>query len=139
LKKSQLPKIIAETFDKQELRMLLFELGLNYDNFAGEGMADKAREVVAHFMRRNEIERLLSAVIKRRPNCFEFIGSDVQKRLLPAIPPNYVGNGGEEFYRYLRNTLYSVDSRTRRLNIYVTISVVLSITNFILILILRGG
>lgn len=61
---------LAQSFDVQELKTLCFDLGIDYDALPGNGKDSKAREIVAWFARRNQTDRLVQAVYKRRPNAF---------------------------------------------------------------------
>lgn len=64
----QLRQILATRFDDEELRTLSFDLGLDYDSLRGEGKANKAREVVDYFNRRNRIPDLVKAIEEQRPD-----------------------------------------------------------------------
>ena len=64
----RLREALALAFSDEELRTLCFDLGLEYDDLPGETRAGKARELVAHFARREELGGLLEVVAKRRPN-----------------------------------------------------------------------
>jgi tetratricopeptide (TPR) repeat protein len=55
----QLRQILTERFDKGELRMLCFDLSVDYDSLPGEDKASKARELVAYLQRRDRIRDLL--------------------------------------------------------------------------------
>lgn len=57
-----LHRIIVDHYDREELKTLCFELGVNYDALPGEGTAAKARELILYIGRRHELERLLGAL-----------------------------------------------------------------------------
>jgi hypothetical protein len=59
---------IAERYGKDELRTLCFDLEIGYDDLPGEGNADKARELVAFFDRRDRISGLVSYLEQDRSN-----------------------------------------------------------------------
>ncbi len=65
---TQLRQILATRFDDGELHTLSFDLGVDYDSLPGAGKADKAREIVDYFNRRNRIPDLVEAVKKQRPD-----------------------------------------------------------------------
>ncbi len=65
---ANLRKILTERFDEGELRTLCFDLGLTYDTLSGTGQADKAREVVAYFERRESVRELVEGIRERRPD-----------------------------------------------------------------------
>jgi hypothetical protein len=65
---SNLRKILTVRFNESELRNLYFELGVDYDSLPGVGNIDKARELVAYYMRRDQISKLIAAGKKQRPD-----------------------------------------------------------------------
>lgn len=58
-------------FDREELRTLCFELGVDFDSLPGEGRSAKARELVAYMNRRGELARLRSAIQAKRPGALD--------------------------------------------------------------------
>lgn len=64
--RAELRKRLYKSFDKEELRTLCFDLGLNYENLPDvrDGMA---RELVAHCERHGLITRLIGECRQRRP------------------------------------------------------------------------
>ncbi len=64
---ARLYKMLSRYFDEQELRSLMFELGVEYDNLPGVGVIGKARELVAYMNRRNRLNDLIMAAYKERP------------------------------------------------------------------------
>lgn len=58
---------LLRQFDASELQTLCADLELDYDTLAGASKADKARELVAWFMRRGELARLECAIRAARP------------------------------------------------------------------------
>lgn len=69
-KRRLLRKALCHRFSLEELRDLCFDLHVEYDSLPGEGMAAKARELVAFFERRRELGRLVSAVRRERRDIF---------------------------------------------------------------------
>jgi hypothetical protein len=67
----ELRQIITEHFSEEELRTLCFDLDIDYDNFPGQGKGNKARDLVAHFVRRERIYELIVACYERRPEVFQ--------------------------------------------------------------------
>ncbi len=53
-----LRQILTEHFDEGELRLLCFDLRIDYQSLPGEGKADKARELVAYCDRHERIAEL---------------------------------------------------------------------------------
>ena len=60
--------ILQAHFDVEEFRTLCFELGVNYDNLRGEGLAPKMRELIAYCQRRNQVEKLITMIKQERPS-----------------------------------------------------------------------
>lgn len=70
-RKERLPKLVPlldESFDEEELKMVCFDLGVEYDNLRGQGKVNKARELVKYLERQNRTHELLSLVKDKRPN-----------------------------------------------------------------------
>lgn len=65
---TRLRQILARRFNESELRTLCFDLDADYDSLSGAGKADKAREIVDYFDRRNRIPDLVEAVKEQRPD-----------------------------------------------------------------------
>jgi hypothetical protein len=63
-----LHKKIDRYFDREELRTLCFELGVDYDSLPAEGKAAKVRELVQHCERHGLTEKLLRACASLRPH-----------------------------------------------------------------------
>jgi hypothetical protein len=63
-----LRQALTERFTESELRTLAFDLDLDYDYFPGKGKSDKAREIIAHFERRNKTPQLIQYIEKARPD-----------------------------------------------------------------------
>ena len=62
-----LRRLLNSLFDEEELRDLVFDLAVEYDNLAGAAKKDKARELVAHCQRHGRLAELKLAIIQRRP------------------------------------------------------------------------
>ena len=52
----------------EDLRNLCFLLNLDYDTLPGDGRSAKAREIVAHYERREELDTLAAALQQLRPD-----------------------------------------------------------------------
>ena len=59
---------LQERFDEGELRTLCFDLGLDYENFPGDGKINKARELVKYFQNRQQLTLLVNQLQKQRPD-----------------------------------------------------------------------
>jgi class 3 adenylate cyclase/tetratricopeptide (TPR) repeat protein len=57
---ARLRHILDTRFDEDELRTLCFDLGVEYEDLPAMGQANKARELVAYFERRDRIPELIS-------------------------------------------------------------------------------
>lgn len=64
---AQLRREIVIRFNDSELHSLCFDLGLNYDCLPGQGLEDKARELVEYLERRSRISDLIDICRKERP------------------------------------------------------------------------
>ena len=62
----RLRQTLDTRFSDSELRTLCFDLNVDYDTLPGTGKADKAREIVDYFNRRNRIPELVAAVKEQR-------------------------------------------------------------------------
>jgi tetratricopeptide (TPR) repeat protein len=56
--KQALYQILDKYYNEQELKDLCFKLDVQYDNLAGEGKADKARELITYMERRGQLREL---------------------------------------------------------------------------------
>jgi len=65
---TQLREILATRFNESELRTLCFDLDVEYDDLPGEGISDKARELVAYLERHGRISELVTIVQQKRPD-----------------------------------------------------------------------
>ncbi|MFQ5419212.1 MAG: hypothetical protein ACE5EY_02500, partial [Anaerolineae bacterium] len=63
---SKVIQALIEYFNESELRNLAFDLDVKYDALRGSGTADKSREIVEHFQRRQRLEVLVTAVLEKR-------------------------------------------------------------------------
>ena len=65
---AKLRQILNAFFNESELRDLSFDLGVDYEELPGASKADKAREMVAYFKRRELTYELVKRVRSQRPN-----------------------------------------------------------------------
>jgi len=56
---TRLRRILTERFDEGELRILCFDLGVDYDSLPGRGKANKARDLVAYLERHKQLSALI--------------------------------------------------------------------------------
>jgi hypothetical protein len=64
----RLRQILSSRFDMDELRTLCFDLGVDFDDLPVQGKSNKARELVGHLARRNQISHLISVGQELRPD-----------------------------------------------------------------------
>ena len=78
---TQLHQFLVAHFSLEELKTLCFNLGVEYEDLAGEGRSDKARELVKAMQRRTRLEHLVAHLAIARPDAY-------RKRFheTPAIP-----------------------------------------------------
>ena len=70
---TQLHQFLVAHFSLEELKTLCFNLGVEYEDLAGEGRSDKARELVKAMQRRTRLEHLVAqpfAVVSHRQRPF---------------------------------------------------------------------
>jgi hypothetical protein len=65
---TELRQVLDARFSEEELRMLCFDLSIDYDDLPGEGKAGKARELVAFLGRHGRIPELLEIGRQLRPD-----------------------------------------------------------------------
>jgi hypothetical protein len=68
---ADLRQTLSLRFSESELRDLVFDLGLDYDNLPGDNKAGKARELVAYCDRHGLIDELDETIQRSRPDIFE--------------------------------------------------------------------
>lgn len=64
----QLKNIISQVFNLDEFQDLCMQLGISYDSLSGTNLNGKARELVNHFQRRQELPELIATCVLLRPN-----------------------------------------------------------------------
>jgi formylglycine-generating enzyme required for sulfatase activity len=64
----RLHKLLIESFDLEELRVLCFYLGPDYEDLAGKTKNTKMHHLITYLQRRGELPRLLDEVNSQRPN-----------------------------------------------------------------------
>lgn len=62
-----LRQVLIDRFDEGELRDLIFDLAIDYDDLPGAAKKDKARELISFCWRRGRLPELEQAVLERRP------------------------------------------------------------------------
>jgi hypothetical protein len=60
-------RILCDHFSLDEFQNLCFELGVRYDHLRGQALPGKARELLFHCQRHNQMEALLAAIRQQRP------------------------------------------------------------------------
>jgi hypothetical protein len=72
---TRLHRILSDRLDLGEFRTLCFDLemeysglGVNYDSLGGEGLSEKARELIRHLQKRNALPRLIEWLHRKRPD-----------------------------------------------------------------------
>jgi len=62
-----LRQVLDDRFGEEDLRDLVFDLAIDYDDLPGKARKHKARELVAFCRRRGRLAELRSAILQRRP------------------------------------------------------------------------
>ncbi len=78
---SQLRQKIEEHFNEEELRLLCFELGLEFENLGGRGKVANVVELVSWARRQGRISDLMAAVKQARPNTADVVA---------LLPPHHI-------------------------------------------------
>lgn len=60
--------MLRDRTSTEDLRNLCFLLDLDYDTLPGDGRSAKAREIVAHYDRREDLDALAAALHQLRPD-----------------------------------------------------------------------
>jgi 2'-5' RNA ligase/tetratricopeptide (TPR) repeat protein len=83
---SKLAQLLTKYFDKEELRTLCFNLGVDYNDLPAEGKTNKARELVSYLERRSRIIELIEVCQQLRPDILWADPPRVTEEV-PASPP----------------------------------------------------
>ena len=65
---TQLRQLITAHFDLSEIRLLAYDLGLDYDEIPGETKTPKTQNILEAMLRRGRLNELIDAVAVERPN-----------------------------------------------------------------------
>jgi len=82
---TRLHQFILEHFDREDLRTLSFDLGVDYDSLPAEGKAAKARELILALGHRHHLDRLLNGLRQARPGPFAQIGLNSDPRTMASL------------------------------------------------------
>lgn len=89
----ELRMIIDSQFNKEELRILCFDLGVDYDNLIGESKAAKIVDLLSYLERSGEVHKAIEALTCSRPDIQwpEVIGepsiTKPEVKVAPELPP----------------------------------------------------
>lgn len=61
-------KLLAEYFNRDELKTLCFDLGVEYENLEGETLDGKTREIIKYCYKRGLLDELIEQCREARPN-----------------------------------------------------------------------
>ncbi|MCA9965252.1 MAG: SIR2 family protein [Anaerolineales bacterium] len=64
----QMRETLNQKLNSEDLHNLCFDLGIDFENLAGEGKAGKVRELVYYLNRRSQLGRLLEYLMQTRPD-----------------------------------------------------------------------
>lgn len=67
-KLKELREILVTQFSVEELYDLCFDLGVDFENLRGDGKSAKAREMIAYFQRRRQLDQLINSIRRQRPD-----------------------------------------------------------------------
>ncbi|MFL7837850.1 MAG: hypothetical protein ACK2U0_09110 [Candidatus Promineifilaceae bacterium] len=63
----RLRKLLVKHFDLDELRLLCFDLGLDYEELARDNKSTKMHDLITYLQRREQLPLLLAEVAGQRP------------------------------------------------------------------------
>jgi len=104
--RTRLRAALTSQLSESELHNLCFDLGLDYENLAGESKADKARELILYFERRSDVATLITALTSTRPDIVLDIPAAPAKPT-PSHAP-ILDYPSTEFLRHFREVLAPV-------------------------------
>lgn len=81
----QLRQTLTSRFDREELRTLCFDLGVDYEALPAEGKAGKARELVNYMERRERLADLVETIRRMRPDIPLPGGDEMGERERPGL------------------------------------------------------
>lgn len=88
---SLLLKQIEQSFNNDELRLLCYDLGINYENLPGETRSQFARELILHCQRTGRLSDLIQVCRELRPNAswpsLSDFESDAEIKIQEVEPP----------------------------------------------------
>ncbi|MCI0397800.1 MAG: ATP-binding protein [Chloroflexi bacterium] len=65
---SRLYRLLDQHFDREQLKLLAYDLGYDYDNLSGERKLNKAQDLVAQMERKGQLEHLIRTARHYRPS-----------------------------------------------------------------------
>jgi len=86
---SQLHRFIVDHYNLDEFRTLCFDLEVTYDDLPGETLSGKARELILHLRRKDQLERLLDSLQQSHPEPFNFSTDPAALKSLYAAPSSF--------------------------------------------------
>jgi hypothetical protein len=81
----QLRQLIAHAFDLDDIQTLCFDMGLDYENLAGQTKDGKTRSLIMTKLRRDELPDLIHYCVAARPN----LDWSVLHQSLPSVLAGY--------------------------------------------------
>jgi len=90
---SQLHRLIDQHFDREELRLLCFDLDVDYDNLRGETKATAAMDLVRRLHREKRLEELVDRARDRRPNVLWPTPLAETPLLTRSVSSRWIGGG----------------------------------------------
>jgi len=109
-----LASAIADCYSMSELKTLCYELGVKYDDLPGDGLEDKARELVQYLDRRGNLRALAGQVALERPHAI-WRYQKASQSSAANLPAGVLDNGGREYRGVMLDLLDRVDQKIDRL------------------------
>ncbi len=88
--KQELERLISTHFNLSELRTLMFELGINFEDIEGDSISSKSVELMRYVRRNNKIPSLLEKLKSVRPNVQWPGEADLRNEEIKSINVPYI-------------------------------------------------
>ena len=107
-KRKELVEILKSRFSLEELRTLCFNLEVEYDDLPADGKENKARELVTHFLRREDVSNLMNEMAEMRPDI-------VLPKVVQNLYSTQIRLNTSDQYRPQLRVFFQTENRLRQL------------------------
>ena len=99
--------LLDDTFSEEEIKEICFFLEVQYENLAGSGKRNKARELISFLRQRARVHELLNELRRRRPAILWHESISHVSQPSPTPPPKFstpIVIGRREWFQVVRKT-----------------------------------